>query len=275
MNVKDTRHMPTWITTRIGDGEQQATGFFIQKLRPGYSDGDVRAIENVWLVTNRHVVLPNMEGKEILVDELLFRLWNEAKGRVRWLPLRMPREMVLRECRVHHDPRIDIAVLHVSEIFLDEVIGKANWVAWYALNLEDLLMEKWFTAEVGDDVLIFGHNVGDYDRDYGSVIVTHVMRRGKIATQYGMPFEGLPRFLVRAKSFPDSSGSVVISNPSQSELRESELELTGTKQFTLLGVYSSPPFPEREPGTILNGGVVWYSKLIPEIISNGVPISAK
>lgn len=53
-----------------------------------------------------------------------------------------------------------------------------------------------------------------------------------------MHFEGNPYFLIDAKLFPGSSGSLVISKPTDTVMKDGDMLYSEEKQFSLLGVFS-------------------------------------
>ena len=96
-----------------------------------------------------------------------------------------------------------------------------------------------------------------------------------------MPFGGKPYFLIDAKLFPGSSGSLVISRPTDFVVQKGQayLRRDGSKEFLFLGIFSGEPFGKMRPietdsFVILskegyNVGIVWYYHLVPTIISEG------
>ncbi len=96
----------------------------------------------------------------------------------------------------------------------------------------------------------------------------------------GYNFNGLPIFQIDAQLFPGSSGGLVISKPTNIAMIDGNLKYNKIKQFVFLGVYSGEfKWYEnidiggniiRMGGNSYGLGNVWYSYLIPEIISDGV-----
>lgn len=133
------------------------------------------------------------------------------------------------------------------------------------------------SVNVGDDALVIGYPRGYYDEFSKFPII----KSGIIASKWGMPFNGQPYFLIDAKLFPGSSGSLVISRPTNFIIEKGQIysRSSDQKAFAFLGVFSGEPFIQKhtietDNFTIIskegyNVGIVWYYYLIPEIISNG------
>ena len=125
--------------------------------------------------------------------------------------------------------------------------------------------------------MVVGYPRGFYDNFPKFPIV----KSGVIASKWGMPFGGKPYFLIDAKLFPGSSGSLVISRPTDFvvQKRQAYLRRDGSKEFLFLGIFSGEPFGKMRPietdsFVILskegyNVGIVWYYHLVPTIISEG------
>ena len=130
-------------------------------------------------------------------------------------------------------------------------------------------------VEVCDDAVTIGYPKGFYD----TLNLFTIVKSGIIASRWGANFNGLPYVLIYAKLFPGSSGSLVISKPTNQLISNNKLFTSTEKQFAFLGVYSGEPFRQSTPiefddFTIVrkdgfNLGVVWYSYLIPEILNTG------
>lgn len=129
--------------------------------------------------------------------------------------------------------------------------------------------------EVASDIIVASYPKGFYDSENKFPIV----KSGIVASAWGCYFNGLPIFQIDAQLFPGSSGGLVISKPTNTAMIDGTLKMSQTKQFVLLGVYSGEYTWDRE--IVVDGkkctinssyglGNVWYSHLIPEIITNGV-----
>ena len=131
--------------------------------------------------------------------------------------------------------------------------------------------------EVADDVVVIGYPRGFYDHTN----LYPIVKSGIIASRWGFNFNGLPYFLIDAKLFPGSSGSIVVSKPQNITVDGGMVFCAKEKQFTFLGIYSGElirqPHPiEMDDITIIrkegfNLGTVWYGSLVDEIIRDGKP----
>ena len=105
-----------------------------------------------------------------------------------------------------------------------------------------------------------------------------IVKSGIVASRWGAGFEGDRCFLIDAKLFPGSSGSVVISKPIDMTIKDGRLIAVkdNEKAFALLGVFSGAPQAETKPvavgdltitQTLEYGlGVVWHAEAIDEIL---------
>jgi hypothetical protein len=111
-----------------------------------------------------------------------------------------------------------------------------------------------------------------------------IVKSGIVASRWGAPFQGNPCFLIDAKLFPGSSGSIVVSKPQQLAVHDGQLLYAREKQFAFLGIYSGEPFLEEQPvelGDLIvtrksgfDVGIVWYGHLVGDIIERGVSAPA-
>ena len=89
--------------------------------------------------------------------------------------------------------------------------------------------------------------------------------------------------MIDTKLFPGSSGSIVISKPTNVVLDEGIMYKSDTKEFAFLGIYSGEPIRTSEPVKLGNFtiieqsgydlGIVWYGWLIEDIIKFNSKIS--
>ena len=154
-----------------------------------------------------------------------------------------------------------------------------NWreiftVAW--VDEERFPRPKQISVAAADDVIVIGYPRSFYDRAQ----LFPIVKLGVIASKWGSHFNGQPYFLIDAKLFPGSSGSLVISKPQDVAVISGQLKYSKEKNFAFLGVYSGEPFQsdqrpiELESMVItqklgFNVGIVWYGNLVEEIIQNG------
>ncbi|MCD7819568.1 MAG: serine protease, partial [Lachnospiraceae bacterium] len=143
------------------------------------------------------------------------------------------------------------------------------------LNLPD---NQSITIDVTSDVVVASYPKGFYDY----INKFPIVKSGIIASAWGAYFNGQPLFQIDAQLFPGSSGGLVISKPTNIAMIDGHINYSQSKQFVLLGVYSGEYTWKKE--SEINGkkdlidmsyglGNVWYSNLIPEIITNGASYS--
>lgn len=267
--------------------QTSASGFFFQQLSPRdpekekLGEGYWRKVEGVWLVTNRHVIIH--EGR--LAVSLTFRHRKITPNGFEWLPITLSGGDLEQRCSFHENDGVDVATVNVTDL-----LGKAMYplpadekgMAYSAVSEEDFPGREKIKAEVGDDVLVVGYPRGFYDQ----LSKFPIVKSGVIASFWGMPFGGKPCFLIDAKLFPGSSGSIVISKPVSFVIEKKQIfeHTSGSKQFAFLGIFSGEPFRESRPietdtFTIISKegydvGIVWYYHLVTQIIKNGKKYSA-
>lgn len=104
------------------------------------------------------------------------------------------------------------------------------------------------------DVVVLGYPLGFSDDVNNLPVYRHAM----IASQFGVDFRGRPYFLVDANLHPGTSGSPVVSS------YHTLFKEAGSEEgYKLFGIHSAEHIVGKEP---LGLNVVWYSKLIPEIV---------
>ena len=271
--------MTTLVHTQTAHGTMcEGTGFFYTAVEQG--DHQWERITGQWVVTNRHVVMPihdEMEERPLSITFYL-RRWDRH-GRIKWDPFSISSEDIDKRVKLHPNPSVDVALIDILELYEQKVspaIDIYTYAAPFHLSPNRLARQN---AEiqigVGSEVLIVGYPRGFYD----DINLFPIVKSGIVASKWGAFFQGNPYFLIDSKLFPGSSGSLVISRPIDSIIRDRKI-LTlknDEKAFVLLGVYSGE-FQEQvnpvEEGDLTtsqtlnyNLGVVWYADVIEEIIS--------
>ena len=272
----------TLIQSNWASAQSSASGFFFQELAPldpekaKSGQGQWREVKGLWLVTNRHVLIH--EGQ--LASSITFCHRKIGAGGFEWVPIILSGDDLKQRCSFHQDDSVDVAIVSVPDLMtkaMYPVPAGEQAMAYSAVSEEDFPGKSKITVEVGDDVLVVGYPRGFYDEFCKFPIV----KSGIIASRWGMPFNGKPFFLIDAKLFPGSSGSIVISKPIGFLVEDKKIlqHSSGSKQFAFLGIFSGEPFCESRPietdsFTIIskegyNVGVVWYCQLVTDIIKNG------
>ncbi len=283
MNVDDTFHgISTLLLTGFQGRQIQGTGFFYDELAP--EDPNTkgfywREVEATWIVTNRHVLLPKVEGNEIIPDTITFHVRKLVGQGIVWEPVILDVTEIKKRLKLHTDSEVDVAILRVDDLLRERMKPGNLYMTLSSVSEEDLPENKNISAEVADDVVIIGYPKGFYDEKNFFPIV----KSGIIATRWGMNFNDMPVFLIDAKLFPGSSGSIVVTKPISSIVAEGPMKDERETEFAFLGVYSGEPFRQHEPidlGDIIiirkdsfNVGTVWYGKLVVDIVKEGKALS--
>lgn len=281
MRPNDAFHgISTLVMATTPYGQSQGSAFFYQKLgsKDPTKDAQWRTIEKNWLVTNRHVVLPKINGQESVPDTFSFHLRRIEKDKLVWEPITLNKDELLRRALFHKVPDVDICIIDILDLITERFKNNENYMSWYAVNNEQLPGNNNISVEVADDAVIIGYPRGYYD----DVHLYPIVKSGIIASRWGAPFKGRPYFLIDAKLFPGSSGSIVVSKPQEITIADGKIMYAKEKQFAFLGIYSGEPFLQENPidlddMTIIRKkgfdlGIVWYGYLIDEIITNGVQL---
>jgi hypothetical protein len=278
--------MTTPVVASTTAGQNQATGFYYQHLAPAdpkKKSPQWRAVKNEWLVTNRHVVLPKVGGKETMPTEFKFDLRKIDGNKLRWDPITLTKEEIFKRARFHKDSEVDIAVVDVHDLLIKKRKQVAKdfhpLLGEIGVSPEDFAGQNNINVQASDDVIVIGYPRGFYDQ----VNLYPIIKSGIIASHWGANFNGKPCFLIDAKLFPGSSGSIVLSKPADIVVKDGTLFLAKDKQFAFLGVYSSEPSKVKPPveleGMIIaektgfNVGIVWYANLVEKIINEGESIT--
>ncbi|MDE0077723.1 MAG: trypsin-like peptidase domain-containing protein [Caldilineaceae bacterium] len=277
-------NMTTLILTKTPQGAvAQGTGFFYRVSEQADPGGpEYQWVQtDIWVITNRHVVMPKVSGVETFPSSVTIHLRREdTQGLLEWAPVVISGDDIKERVKFHPNERVDVAAIDVSKLFVQELDPSKNpftYAAPFCLS-RDLLARnnKEIRIEASSDVLVVGYPRGFYD----SVNLFPIVKSGIVASRWGSDFQGDPCFLIDAKLFPGSSGSVVISKPIDITMKDGRLLVlkNDEKAFALLGVFSSEPQTQSQPvavgdltitQTLEYGlGVVWYATVIEELLGD-------
>lgn len=235
-------------------------------------------VEGEWLVTNRHVVLNKItkaDGTvaEVFPEILQFYIRELVDGKIEWVSVDLSQEELMKRTKFHTNPGVDVAVIKVDDLLVDMTIKNQHreFIRPTLLTNRDLPDKFPVQLETTTDVIVCSYPYEFYDK-YNKF---PIIKSGIIASSWNSDFNGTPLFLVDANLFPGSSGGLVLSKPIDVALIDGKLMHSKEKQFALLGVYSGQYMYNsrdkygREQKEAFGLGMVWYSRLIPEIIKNG------
>lgn len=279
MNVDDAFHgISTLVVVRASTVQSQGTGFFYHELgSPDPSKPQWSPIEKTWLVTNRHVLIPRIGGQETVPDYISFHLRKVSGTGLAWEPITILQDELLRRAKFHPDVNVDVCIIDVLDLLRERISTDDKFLQWYSIGKESLPGGDNESVEVADDAVVIGYPRGFYDQTN----LFPIVKSGIVASRWGAPFGGLPYFLIDAKLFPGSSGSIVVSKPKEMAMIGGRLMHSREKQFVFLGIFSGEPIRQHQPIefddiTIIrksgfNVGTVWYGYLVEEIINNGAP----
>lgn len=273
--------MTTIIEAMFGTMKSKGSGFFYNPL--GEKDPTKaeqwREIKGTWLITNRHVALPKVNDKETIPNTFTFNLRQINNGLVQWVPIMLTQEQFTQRLKLHTNSAIDVVAIDVGDLIVARVKNGENIMNYAGLTSDHLPKESKLPINVGDDILVAGYPRCFYDETNKFPIV----KAGIISSKWGCNFNGNPVFLIDAKLFPGSSGSVVISKPRDIAVIDGRIMYSKEKPFIFLGIYSGQPFLINDPiefddftfikKDFFNVGNVWYSSLVPDIIENGQKIT--
>jgi hypothetical protein len=268
----------TLVATIADAGAFQGTGFFYQQFAPAdVQHPEWKKVEKLWLVSNRHVIFPRVADQELVPSSVTFHLRKVQDDSLLWDPIAVPRDSLLERARVHPEASIDVCIVDVLGLVLDKLKSGGQFVQWLGVSTDSLPGKNNIFVEAGDDVIVIGYPRSFYDQTN----LYPVLKAGIIASKWDAYFNGMPHFLIDAKLFPGSSGSIVVSKPRDIVVVDGQPLFSKEKQFAFLGIYSGEPVMHQTPIELddliitqksgFNLGIVWYGRLVQDIIENGVP----
>lgn len=279
MKIDDRLHgISTPIICTSPIGSSQGTGFFYQKLgqKDPAKDQQWVVVEETWLVTNRHVVLNKVKSIEHIPESLQLHLRKISEGQIIWDPIILAKDDIRERILLHSDPEVDICAIRILDLLTEKLKSGDKYLNWSSVSKNDFPGDTTkINPEVSSDAIVVGYPYGFYDKHN----LFPICKSGIIASRWGARFDGKPYFLIDAKLFPGSSGSIVLSKPIDFVVKKGKTYYSDEKQFAFLGLFSGEPYEqlpavELDDITILrkasyNLGIVWYSYLVEEIIESG------
>lgn len=240
-------------SSKKGTEYHHATGFFYQHA------------EGLYLITNRHVVI--VEDDDYRPDELILRLHTNAGDIRENAPYRIPL----------YDDTIQVWSEHPRGAEVDLV------AIWLDVGIRSRFIINPFTMNdfappsvefpIGQDLIVMGYPKGYHDQFNNFPLV----RNALVSSVYGLNFNRKPYFLIDSHLHEGTSGSPVLTTPSNmTHGSDGSLMISGVQRRFLIGVNSATVDVEKtEEGDEsedkyedpLGLSAVWYARLIPEIIT--------
>lgn len=202
---------------------------------------------------------------------------------LQWEPIQINQAEVVKRTKCHSDSAVDVCVIEVGDLIKERLTaGEKSNVQYVPFGMISKEMfpggSNKLSVEAADAVIVAGYPKGFYD----NINLFPVLKAGVIASSWGSNFKGQPCFLIDGQMFPGSSGSLVISRPTNITLDNGQVLTSKDKQFAVLGILSGEQWDESQNRefdvttslTILvkgavNTAIVWYGSVIEEVISNG------
>lgn len=267
--------------TYTDGSSEHGTGFFFRVYGPGdptIKGPQWRQVLKTYVVTNKHVIHPE---KLDSFDTLSFSMRKQVESGTDWVPVEIKKEEIGKRLHLIRDSPIDVAAIDVGDLVEKEYRDAAKSGGNTLQAIQGVSSENYpggaspLKVEAGDEVIVIGYPnlfVDEYNK-------LPMLKRGLLITPWGMKFEGQDEFLIDYKGFHGDSGSLVISRPTDiavSSYKIDQLQISETKQFIFLGVYSGEPF---KPGQIrdtddaivqekikVDTGQVWYWYTVQQTI---------
>lgn len=266
MSLTDRLFGVTTLLNAFSSKNYWGSGFFYRQLNENNTQGNWIEIKDFWLVTNRHLLVYGEKKDQRIADSFTFRVRhvNDDKT-VRWNEINLNREELINRTRLHTDDEVDIAAIRISDYILQYFDqSPTNMVNEYGVTKKQLAGSNKIKIEVSDGVLIIGYP----NRYYDKLNLFPIVKSGIVASMWGRNFNGEPCFLIDARLFPGSSGSLVVSKPMDTVIDEGKAYYSAEKQFAFLGIYSAN-LEDKDDLYNYDIGKVWYGHLVEDIIQNG------
>lgn len=268
--------LTTLIDVDFDDGTRNTgSGFFFQTLAPpdpNKTGPQWRAIKGTYVVTNRHVISPERFDH---LQKLVFHLRRVRESGADWLPVEISHNELGTRLHLHPNSQVDVAAIDVLGLIQREIMsrigptgkGPVDVIPWSAVSADNFPGISRLQVRTGDDVLVVGYPRAIYDR-FNKL---PILKKAALITPWNERYEGWDAFLIDARLFEGSSGSIVVTRPTNLLLDKGQWLQSDTPQFLFLGVYSGEPdyahrstqnVPTSGTGESQSGiadlGVVWY-----------------
>ena len=157
MNLNDTLNLiSTIIETETPHSNTQGSGFYYSRLAPGDGEGPQwRAVEDMWLFTNRHVVIPRNQGTEVPPTSFTFSLRKFGpSGALFWDPVVLSAGELETSAKFHPDKSVDVGVVNIYEAVTNRIKSGDQYAAPYLLHSDNFAGKNNIEVEASSDVLV-------------------------------------------------------------------------------------------------------------------------
>ena len=189
MSINDALHnISAIIVTEAPGVSGQGTGFFYSRLAPTEKDGPQwRQIEDMWVVTNRHEIVPRPYDSEIAPSKVTLNLRQfDDSNRLFWDPVEIKGDQVGSLIKVHRDAFVDLAIINIADIFISRIQRNQRYLPPRFLSSDNFAGKNKIEVEASSDVLVVGYPRGYYDE----VNLFPFVKSGIIASKWGSDSEG-------------------------------------------------------------------------------------
>ncbi|SPO69500.1 serine protease [Pseudomonas sp. JV241A] len=172
----------------------------------------------------------------------------------------------------HPDPNIDLAAICIGPILNDMtnkgLFGYGNMF----METDIITTDELESISIADDILMVGYPTGLSDYKHNLPIV----RRGIIASDPTIPFDGKDHFLIDCACFPGSSGSPVVTKEQFFFSDTTGRIMAGKKRSALIGILWGGPVHNSEGKIVVRSIPTAATPIpqVPQMINLGFVISA-
>ena len=226
--------------------------------------------KRLFLVSNWHVLAGRntytgqpLHSSAAVPDQLHFHFAEQEASQIKWLEGRLDLHDAREQATWLQHPTlgqdIDIGAIEIP------VPGVTK--TFLALTEEDTKSD--IAISVGSEVFIVGYPLG-----MAKQLQLPIWKRGSIASEFSVPFDGLPIFVVDTATREGMSGSPVYARSMGAYISSGGgLNISTGITSKFLGVYSGRYGSTDELSAQL--GRVWHSNMIQEVISGNTKASYK
>lgn len=236
----------SWIYATMKIQNEQGssgTGFLVAR---DIGDGLAR----IFLVTNKHVLHPEVEGRRSAKKAYLYINVKDENGQVCGQTITITLHDTSGEpmWREHADENVDVLAMDVTILDLNLPSFEHRWVQYGDVIDQAKIAE--YEVCIGDSVIVIGYPSG-YSQGSSNF---PLVREGIISTRLGEPFveeeqklDGFTErrtyrgFLIDGATIPGSSGSPVVLKPVSGRNVKGSIQL-GTPPALLLGIIAQTRF---------------------------------